>query len=194
MLHCTNRIPSPTLSCFDLVSLGWSPGFSFLFVCFNHLLASRAIYRISQIWETHLQGNVVTMKFSWSGMTYCDQRSLFPVPYAPSPVCPLRPGLPCLCWDPGPWTFSWWVRFQSQRALPQWPLSGRKMRIEHNFCKTADRLICCSGNKSWMEKTNEQHVSAFQISFLEMNESFCFPRSISFLMNSPEHFSLQPII
>jgi len=64
-------------------------------------------------------------------------------------------------------------------------LSGRKMGIKYNFCKTAERLMCCSEKKSQMEEMNEQHVSGFQISFLEMNESFRFPSSISFLMKSP---------
>lgn len=64
-------------------------------------------------------------------------------------------------------------------------LSGRRMRTEHSFCRMVARLMCCSGNKSRMEETNEQHVSGFQIAFLETNESFCLPRSISFLINPP---------
>ena len=36
-----------------------------------------------------------------------------------------------------------------------------------------------------MEEMNEQHVSGFQIAFLETNESFCLPSSISFLINPP---------
>lgn len=65
---------------------------------------------------------------------------------------------------------------RSSATVPS--LSGRKTRIKYNFCQTAERLMCCSENKSRMEKMNEQHVSGFQISFLEMNESFCLPSSI----------------
>lgn len=56
------------------------------------------------------------------------------------------------------------------------------------------RVMRCGGNKSQVDKMNELHVSRFQTSFLEINESFCFLNSVTFLMKSPQRFSLQPII
>lgn len=40
---------------------------------------------------------------------------------------------------------------------------------------------------------NQQHVSGFEYRSGE-EQVFCSPGLISFLMNSPERFSLQPII
>lgn len=120
------------------------------------------------------------LKFLQKGMTYSEQRSLFPVPQALSPDCPESPGLSLSFL-----TLDLLSEITIPKSSATVPYLRKKDRPKHNFCKTAERFICCSGNKSCMEEMNEQHVSGFQISFLEMNESFCFPSSISFLANSP---------